>query len=663
MKAPDFILGKIVVTDYGKQRPCHRSEAVAYNLAPEDDDLQSAGLSQDELGKPTYPFLNAEAPTPVELRRLAIFTNYAGLMERDPEGGYGIFFGPKRKVYGREYMALARVAPDLVATLMVQIPDSFDTRTPFIVTAPSSASRGVYGAISLAEWAFENRCAIAYTDKGTGPAVHDLSSDTCYGMEGYPVHGDDTPLFRVPDSTDLESYKKKLPNRLALKHAHSEANVEKHWGQCVLISIEFALYCLTDYFGEEAREFTRANTKVIAAGVSNGGGAALRAAEQDDPARPLIDAVVVSEPQVQPQKSGGFAIRYRGNVLRDHSRSFFDTVTLMNLYAPCAALLLDERNAPNSPIQQIRAQRCALLHSRGLLTVTGVREQAQEALQIIHDHGFLAEADFILPWHEEHGLWRVLTAAYANAYGRANVTDHLCSCSFAAIDRSGQPKAPSPALASQLFGWSNGLTFISPHGITDVIDDQPMPDFNLGPALCFRSLATGVSYPGQILAGAQWIDTPRIEAGISEVRATGDLQGKPALILHGRSDALIPPNHSSRAYFGLNKIVEGAASRLSYIEIVNANHFDGFISMFGKKRLVPMHYYLDQALSKMRSHLLDPVKHRLPGSQVVAARADNKPWNRGDDAYKNDLPDIALEPVAAQRIEFRDATVEIPDGC
>ncbi len=61
----------------------------------------------------------------------------------------------------------------------------------------------------------------------------------------------------------------------------------------------------------------------------------------------------------------------------------------------------------------------------------------------------------------------------------------------------------------------------------------------------------------------------------------------------------------------------GAASRLSYIEIVNANHFDGFISMFGKKRLVPMHYYLDQALSKMRSHLLDPVTHPLPESQVV----------------------------------------------
>ena len=662
MKVPDFILGKIVATDYGKQRPCHRPDAIAYNLCPADNDLQSAGMSQDELGKPTYPFQNENEPTTAELRRLAIFTNYAGLMERDPEGGYGIFFGPKRKVYGREYMALARVAPDLVVTLMVQIPESFDTQTPFIVTAPSSGSRGIYGAISMAEWAFENHCAIAYTDKGTGPAVHDLSSDTCYGMEGQPIKGDDTPLFRVPASTDLESYKRNLPNRLALKHAHSEANVEKHWGKCVLLSIEFALYCLTDYFGDEAHEFTRANTKVIAAGVSNGGGAALRAAEQDDPARPLIDAVVVGEPQVQPQKSGEFAIRYRGNVLRDHSRSFFDTVTLMNLYAPCAAIILDERNVPNNPIQQIRAHRCALLHSRGLLTATDVKAQAEEALRIIHDHGFLAEADFLLPWHEEFGLWRMLAAVYANAYGRANVTDHLGDCSFAAIDSFGQAKAASPALASQLFGWSSGLTFLSPHGNTDIIDDNPVPDFNFGPALCFRSLATGVSYPGQSPSGAQRIDTPRIEAGIADVRSTGNLQGKPALILHGRSDALIPPNHSSRAYFGLNKIVEGAASRLSYIEIVNANHFDGFISLFGKKRLVPMHYYLDQALSRMRSHLLDPVAHPLPGSQVVTAHADNKPWNRGDDAYKKDLPDIALEPAAAQRIEFRDAIVEIPDG-
>ena len=40
--------------------------------------------------------------------------------------------------------------------------------------------------------------------------------------------------------------------------------------------------------------------------------------------------------------------------------------------------------------------------------------------------------------------------------------------------------------------------------------------------------------------------------------------------LHGRADALIPVNHNSRAYFAANKAAEGAASKLSYIEITNA---------------------------------------------------------------------------------------------
>ncbi len=668
IRIPEFIIGKIIVTDYGKvgASACQCTEGVRWCIAEADDDLQSAGLTQDQLGQAKYPgtFQDPLAPTTAELRRLAIFSNYAGLMEKDPEGGYGLLFGPARngKVRGREYLALARVTPgDLVATLMVQIPENFDADTPFIVTAPSSGSRGIYGAISMAEWAFANGCAIAYTDKGTGPAVHDINSDTCYGLQGQPVRGDDMPLFRVRASENLDAFKRLLPNRLALKHAHSEANVEKHWGTCVLLSIEFALYCLNDYFKHaKGCAFTRANTKVIAAGVSNGGGAALRAAEQDAAVPPWIDAVVVSEPQIQPARSTEFAIRYRGTLLRDHSRSFFDTVTLMNLYAPCAAFLLDNKNDPSTAVQQIRSQRCALLHSRGLLKSPGVQAQSREALQIIHDHGLLPEADFLLPWHEQFGFWRVLAAIYANAYARAGITDHLCSCSFAALDRAGEPAAASPALAAQLFGWSSGLTVASPHGNTDVIDDGPAHDLNLGAALCFRSLATGVVYPGQNAAEARWIDVQRVEAGIQDVRASGKLRGKPTLILHGRSDALIPPNHSSRPYFGLNKVVEGDASRLSYIEIVNGNHFDCFIPLFGKTSLVPMHYYLDQALSLMRKHLLDPIANPLPESQVVAASATHKPWDQK--SYKNDLPEIVPEPTRQQRIEFRRGIVEFPEA-
>jgi hypothetical protein len=47
-------------------------------------------------------------------------------------------------------------------------------------------------------------------------------------------------------------------------------------------------------------------------------------------------------------------------------------------------------------------------------------------------------------------------------------------------------------------------------------------------------------------------------------------------------DALIAPNHNSRAYFGLNQLVEGPRSRARYIEIVNGNHFDAFIETLFK---------------------------------------------------------------------------------
>ena len=63
---------------------------------------------------------------------------------------------------------------------------------------------------------------------------------------------------------------------------------------------------------------------------------------------------------------------------------------------------------------------------------------------------------------------------------------------------------------------------------------------------------------------------------------TGNLRGKPAIIVHGRADALVPVNHTSRPYFGANKIVEGTASRLSYIEVLNAQHFETFIGLVAR---------------------------------------------------------------------------------
>ena len=74
--------------------------------------------------------------------------------------------------------------------------------------------------------------------------------------------------------------------------------------------------------------------------------------------------------------------------------------------------------------------------------------------------------------------------------------------------------------------------------------------------------------------------------------------------MHGRDDALLPVNHTSRAYTALNKAVEGRRSRLSYIEVTNAQHFDGFIGLPTvlpgfDSRYVPLHLYLFRALDAM----------------------------------------------------------------
>src|SRR5207244_3677284 len=106
---------------------------------------------------------------------------------------------------------------------------------------------------------------------------------------------------------------------------------------------------------------------------------------------------------------------------------------------------------------------------------------------------------------------------------------------------------------------------------TSPIDDQAIASWSLGAALCFRSLVTGTSYAQQNAVEARWVDAARTSAGIAGVRASGDLHGKPAIVLHGRSDSLLAPNHTSRAYFGLNRTVEKDRSRLSYIEVVNGN--------------------------------------------------------------------------------------------
>jgi hydroxybutyrate-dimer hydrolase len=596
---PDFIRGEILHEYYDGRT----------------NDLLTGGLGSVGLANPNPPpFADPGHPSASELRIRAIHANYRALVDMTPGGGYGTLYGPAvgigglGMIAGHEYLALADNGERGRVTIMVQVPDSFGIGQTCIVTAPSSGSRGVYGAISTAgEWGLKRGCAVAYTDKGTGMGVHDLSADTVNLITGERVPATSNPdrvNFRADlDEAERKAFNAAFPNRLAWKHAHSRDNPEGRWGQDVLDSIEFAFAVLNSHHpGPNGRRHTPDNTVVIASSVSNGGGASLRAAELDRDR--LIDGVAVSEPNVNPSYDPSFTIRQGGqSPLAAHSRPLYDTITLVNLYEPCAALSL-----PAAPFNTAAsAGRCEGLFQNGLLKSAGIPAQAAEAQAIINGYGILPEQNFLQPSYSTFFVPQSISVTYANAYAKAGVEENLCGYSFAYAE-NGVPAPLPPVDAANLFAIGNG---VPPTGKVVLInnnapggareDRSSTPDQNLPGALCLRDLATN---PPAIF-----------QTSLASIQATGALRGKPVVIVNGRADGIIPPNHASRPYYALTQKTLGAGA-VRYYEVTNATHLDAFNAFPGfDARYIPLHHYYFQALDLMWDHLVNGTP--LPPSQVV----------------------------------------------
>ncbi|MGH8810002.1 MAG: 3-hydroxybutyrate oligomer hydrolase family protein, partial [Noviherbaspirillum sp.] len=144
------------------------------------NDLLTAGLGRTGIQGAAPAYTDPANPTAAELRRNTIYSNYRALVDVTTNGGYGSLFGPnvdnsgnatlgEGKIAGDEYIAYSDDGSGQQnVTLMVQIPASFDKNNPCIVTATSSGSRGVYGAIGTAgDWGLKQKCAVAYSDKGS----------------------------------------------------------------------------------------------------------------------------------------------------------------------------------------------------------------------------------------------------------------------------------------------------------------------------------------------------------------------------------------------------------------------------------------------------------------------------------------------------------------
>jgi hydroxybutyrate-dimer hydrolase len=613
------------------------------------DDLLTAGLGKTGLGIATPPAVkDAKNPTPAELRRRTIHANYRALVDMSPAGGYSVLYGPNIDLAGKDSLGEGRIAGDEFlayldggsgrdnVALMVQVPAGFDPKNPCIVTATSSGSRGVYGAVGTAgEWGLKRGCAVAYTDKGTGTGLHELAGDTVNLITGEraPAEraGRDSSFTSEPGSGARAAFVRDYPNRVALKHAHSQRNPEQDWGRHTLAAVDFAFWVLnTRIKDRRAGTYVAENTLVIASSISNGGYAALAAAEQDT--RGLIDAVVVSEPNVSLERDPRFAIQQGTTVLRDHSRTLFDYFTLINIYQPCASLTEENAKAPlNTVAQALREARCASLAQKGMLKSGDLNGRALEAQRIINAYGILPESNLVHPSHSTLNVPESIAVTYANSYGRFSVTDNLCGFSFAATAAAGeQAGAPVPAAGLELsFATSNGIpptaginlvNNLSPGGAKENrISTSPSTnrrDMNLDGALCLRALATGTDpVSGQVLVGAMREQHLRVQQGIAATRMTANLRGKPAVIVTGRADAILPPNHASRAYVAMNRLAE-PSSRLRYYEVTNAHHLDVLNGIAGfDARYVPLHVYYLQSLNLMWDHLKQGKE--LPPSQVV----------------------------------------------
>ncbi len=189
-------------------------------------------------------------------------------------------------------------------------------------------------------------------------------------------------------------------------------------------------------------------------------------------------------------------------------------------------------------------------------------------------------------------------------------------------------------------------------------------DFNLGGALCLRALATGTDpATGDRLHGQARADANRVQNGIERVLREADLDGKPAIIVHGRSDTLVPVNHTSRPYYGTNKLRERGHSRLRYYEVTNAQHFDAFIDNAAlpgyDSMLVPLHYYFNQVMDLMYEHLKNGAA--LPPSQLVRTTPRGGAPGAAPPITAANVPAVKQVPAGGDLILFSNGTLQIPE--
>ncbi len=535
------------------------------------DDLLTAGLGMAGLQSMTPPaFADAAHPTPAELRRRALWSNWRGIADLAPGGGYGTLYGSVASVPGREFSAFATLpGARQPHRVLLQLPDNFDTAKRCLLVAPSSGSRGVYGAIAVAgAWGLPRGCAVVYTDKGTGSDYFDLDAGLGFDAAGQvaaPAKG----IAFTPEPAGGRG--------VAFKHAHSQDNPEADWGRHVSQAVQFALETLNAKL-PQAAPFTFENTRIIAVGISNGGGAVLRAAED---AAPWLDAVVAGEPNVYARGQG--------------ARSLYDYSTEAALLMPCA---LPKLGIPSLPIGEAR---CAELARLGALAGATPEARQQEALDALHASGWTDPALRAGSIAVTFDLWRAVGAAYASAYGRYPHDAHPCGYRYSALGPGSVARALTAEERAPL--WSDAAG-IPPGNHVEIVDPNPAADTGITGLRCLRALWTDASEAGL-----------RVRKGIAETRAAPPRAGLPVVVIHGTDDGMVPQAFSSLPYVAMAR---AAGRDVRYWQVKNVQHFDAFLGLPQLAAVyLPLLPYMYAALDRVDAYL--DGKGPLPEDAVIAS--------------------------------------------
>ncbi len=503
-------------------------------IVSEHTDLVSAGLGIAGLRGPRPEATDPTTPSADELRAMAFHTHFNGLSAINTSDGLGEFGAQGLPVVaGTEIMAWHRVGEtDHFARVLLQIPEGFNPQTPCLVVAPASGSRGVYGAVPLVSpWALPKGCAVVYSDKGAGTDYFDVATQTGVQLDGQRV-----ALETDAANQDLLGF---VPERgehndapmspVAIPHAHSQINVEAYWGTITLSATDWAKSQLAERFSD----LDAGSLITMAAGLSNGAQAVLRAVEQDTQGR--FDAAVAIMPNISPEGVP----------------ALYEYAATAALYQPC--LLGDADFAANLPFANplligFGPVRCQSLTEAGLLD----EATPQAALETLTSFGFDQDGLMFSASTVVLDVWRTVLVNYASAYLKTPFDQMPCGYGFEASTASAAQKAT---------WWATGSGSPPGDGITLVDAQATNPaDPHFAGLKCLYDL----------------IEDDQLRASVAQTKASAKWSGDvPVFVVHGQVDGLIPAVFSSRPYVAQAR---ENGMPVDYQEIEGAQHFDAFLN-------------------------------------------------------------------------------------